>query len=223
MWQRLYSQLRDENFVVITVAMDSLGADAAREWIEAAAPEHPSLIDRDHVVSELFNMVNVPMAVWIDEGGRIVRPAEYAGTNDAFRGQDRETGAWSDDSYEEMRRARRVYLAALRDWAERGADSEFAWSEDQARAHVRLPSAETALANAHFRIGQHLRQLDRLDEGDAFLVEAKRLDPDNWNIWRQVWNLEGAPTSAFWERVDALGDQRYSLPIDMPGIDESAE
>ena len=112
-------------------------------------------------------MVNVPMAVWIDEEGRIVRPAEYAGTNDAFRGQDRETGAWSDDSFQEMRRARLIYLDAIRDWAEHGAESEFAWNEADARTHLRLPSAETALANAHFRLGQHLRQHGQLDERGA--------------------------------------------------------
>ena len=216
MWQRLYNELADRNFLVITVAMDSRGADAAREWIEAAEPAHPSLIDRDHVVSELYHMVNVPMAVWIDEEGRIVRPAEYAGTNDAFRGQDRETGAWSDDSFQEMRRARLIYLDAIRDWAEHGAESEFAWNEADARTHLRLPSEETALANAHFRLGQHLRQHGQLDEGERFLEEAKR--QDNWNIWRQAWNLEDAPVSAFWERVDGLGEQRYSLPVDMPGI-----
>jgi tetratricopeptide (TPR) repeat protein len=218
-WQRLYDELQDRDFVVITIAMDSLGADAARQWIEAAEPAHPSLVDRDHVVSELFNMVNVPMAVWIDERGRIVRPAEYAGTNDAFRGQDRETGAWSDDSFQEMRRARLVYLAALRDWAEHGAASEYAWDEEQARQHLRAPSEDTTLANAHFRIGQYLRRQGQFDEGERFLEEAKRLAPDNWNIWRQAWNLEGAPTSEFWARVDALGERRYSLPIDMAGIE----
>ena len=80
------------------------------------------------------------------------------------------------------------------------------------------PRRRTALANAHFRLGQHLRQRGQLDEGERFLEEAKRLAPDNWNIWRQAWNLEDAPVSAFWERVDGLGEQRYSLPVDMPGI-----
>lgn len=218
MWQRLQDELGEDDFLVITVAMDSRGADAAREWIEAAGATHPSLIDRDHVVSDLYNMVNVPMAVWIDEHGRVVRPAEYAGTNDAFRGQDRETGAWPDDAFQEMRRARLVYLDALRDWARNGAASEFAWDAADVRKHLRLPSEDTALANAHFRIGRHLRGAGRVEEGERFLAEARRLAPDNWNIWRQAWDLEDAPVSAFWERVDALGDRRYSLPIDMPGI-----
>ena len=48
-------------------------ADAARPFIEAAAPSYVSLIDRDHHLADLYNMVNVPQGVWIDEAGRIVR------------------------------------------------------------------------------------------------------------------------------------------------------
>ena len=52
-------------------------------FIEQARPAHPSLIDSAHVTDELFGFVNVPNAVWIDESGTIVRPAEAAmpGTN----------------------------------------------------------------------------------------------------------------------------------------------
>ena len=35
-------------------------------------------IDTGHVTGELFGFVNIPMAVWIDEGGTIVRNAESA-------------------------------------------------------------------------------------------------------------------------------------------------
>ncbi len=62
----------------MTVGLDTGGAAAARPWIEAASPEHPSLVDEHHVCDELFGITNVPMAVWIDEDGMIVRPAEPA-------------------------------------------------------------------------------------------------------------------------------------------------
>ena len=84
MWQKLYDALKDQGFIVIAVATDS-DVDAARPWIEAAAPDYPALIDRDHRVAELYNMVNVPEAVWIDETGTIVRPAENAGAYACFR------------------------------------------------------------------------------------------------------------------------------------------
>ncbi len=62
---------------MVTVALD-VNPENARPWIEAAHPTHPSLIDTTHVTDELFGFVNVPMAVWIDESGMLVRPAEQA-------------------------------------------------------------------------------------------------------------------------------------------------
>ena len=78
MWQALYQDLQDRGFVVLAVALDSGGARTAGPWIEAARPTYPCLIDERHLVAELYGMVNVPNAVWIDEAGRIVRPAETA-------------------------------------------------------------------------------------------------------------------------------------------------
>ena len=57
---------------VVTVALD-VNPDNARPWIAAAGATHPSLIDTAHVTDELFGFVNVPMAVWIDEAGTLVR------------------------------------------------------------------------------------------------------------------------------------------------------
>ena len=53
------------------------------KWIDAARPAdpalaHPSVIDTQHITDELFGFSNIPMAVWIDEAGTIVRPAEGA-------------------------------------------------------------------------------------------------------------------------------------------------
>ncbi|PYN10091.1 MAG: hypothetical protein DME06_14760 [Candidatus Rokuibacteriota bacterium] len=77
-WQALYAELRELKFVVLTVAQDSRGAETAGEWIRAARPEHPALIDRTHRVAALYGMVNVPSIVWIDERGRLVRWGEVA-------------------------------------------------------------------------------------------------------------------------------------------------
>ena len=72
MWQTIYDDYHGKGFVVIAVAMDN-DIEAARPWIEEAKPTYPVLIDRYHRLAELYNMVNVPQAVWIDEQGRIVR------------------------------------------------------------------------------------------------------------------------------------------------------
>ena len=73
----MYEELKDEGFTVITVAFDK-NAEEARPWIEAANPQHPSLIDTKHLVADLYNMVNVPTILWINEVGEIVRPNDVA-------------------------------------------------------------------------------------------------------------------------------------------------
>ena len=70
--------MHPQGLEIVTVCLDVAGAAAARPFIEAARPEHPSLIDTGHVVDALFGVVNIPNAVWIDEDGMIVRPAEPA-------------------------------------------------------------------------------------------------------------------------------------------------
>ncbi|MBL8936837.1 MAG: TlpA family protein disulfide reductase [Archangium sp.] len=71
-WRALHEAVRAHGMTVFAVALDH--ADAARPWLEAAAPNFPCVIDRDHLTAERFNLVNVPQAVWIDEAGQIVRP-----------------------------------------------------------------------------------------------------------------------------------------------------
>jgi hypothetical protein len=77
-WQALRNEYHPHGFELVTVGLDALGADGCRAFIEAAKPEHPSLIDRHHVLAELFGVINIPQSIWIDENGMIVRPAETA-------------------------------------------------------------------------------------------------------------------------------------------------
>ncbi len=84
MWQALYEELRERDFLIIAVALDK-SAEDARPWIEKAAPTYPALIDTQHVVADLYNVVNVPTALWIDERGRIVRPNDVVFGSDTFK------------------------------------------------------------------------------------------------------------------------------------------
>ena len=105
---------------MIAVALESRGADAARPYIESASPGYPCLIDVDHEVARLYNMINVPQAVWIDERGQIVRPTETAGVTDGFRKMDTTTYAIPKPELDEMMTARRRYLDSIRDWVTYG-------------------------------------------------------------------------------------------------------
>jgi hypothetical protein len=215
-WQALYDELRAMNFVVISVALDSGGPAKTEQWIRAAKATYPSLIDERHVTAELYGVVNVSSAVWIDESGRIVRPAETAGTSDAFRTQlDRITKQMSPEGMAERERVREAYLHALRDWAAAGPASPYALPEDEARRRLPLPAAEHALAAANFRLGQYLHARGHAQTAAPYLAAARRLHPESWSYRRQTWELEepgkaGGPE--FWAAVDALGDKYYYPP-----------
>lgn len=220
MWQALYDELSDHDFTVIAVALDA-DPEAARPWVEKANPTYPVPIDREHRLAELYNLVNVPQAVWIDEAGRIVRPPETAGVYEAFRSMDLATRAVPESEAAKSQQARRLYLEALRDWVANGADSRFALSAGQAQQSLQRPTAETALAHAHFRLGQHLLGLARTAEAERQFAEASRLHPQSWAIWRQAAEKNEIGLAAgpeFWARVQALGKERYYPPAAIDGM-----
>ena len=67
----MQEELGSRGFAVITVALDK-SAEAARPWIEASKPSSPAamhvaLIDTEHRLADLYNIVNVPTVFWIDE------------------------------------------------------------------------------------------------------------------------------------------------------------
>ena len=174
MWQTLRSELHPQGLEIVTVALDTAGTEAVRPWIEAANPDHPSLIDQAHILDELLGVVNVPNGVWIDEQGMIVRPPEpaYPRRPTSFRRHD----SASQDLVEgelspQQRRAREIraevrkiriepeaYIAALRAWVANGAASRYALAPDEVtrRSHARPP--EVAEAAASFELGQYLHR-----------------------------------------------------------------
>jgi hypothetical protein len=219
-WQGLYEDLKSRNFMIVAVAMDAR-TEAARPWIEAAAPSYLCLLDRDHRVADLYNMVNVPQAVWIDETGRIVRPTESAGAYEGFRSMDRATGKVPDDIAAISSRAKRTYVEAVRDWVLNDRSSEHVFDPEGATAHLKLPDEHIAVAHAHFRLGQHLLRRGQEVEARGHFAEARRLHPESWNIWRQTHPVDERGLAAgpeFWARVDALGSRRYYAPVDMKGM-----
>jgi len=218
-WQALSERLARFDFVILAIALDQ--PEAARPWIEAAKPGYPCLIDRDHHVADLFGLVNVPQAVWIDETGRIVRPPEVAGSTDSLRSMDRSNGALPEPVMAERKRVKALYMDAVADWAEHGARSRHVLKADDARTQLPMPSAQVALAHAHFRLGQQLQRSGRPEAARTHFDTASRLHPDSWTIWRQAAPKDARGLAAgpdFWARVDALGDGHFYAPIRMEGV-----
>ncbi len=212
MWQALYEELKDKGFMVVAVAQESRGAAHARPWIEQANSSYWQLIDTDHRLEDLYNLVNVPQAIWIDEQGRIARPPETAGSTDHFRRMDLETRTMTPKDQAERLAARQAYLAAVRAWVTTGVH---ALPPDEARTGLPKVTPEIAEARARFRLGLWLRANGRAAEGDLQMAEASRLHPESWSLWRQAADLDQVGKASgpeFWERVRALGDRPYYPP-----------
>ena len=126
--------------------------------VRPAKATYTTLIDRDHVVSSLFHMVNVPTGVWIDEQGHIVRPAEVAYSRDVALMSIKVNG--SD------------YVAGLRDWVEKGPKSKYALTPEQMRDDLGTRPADEALADAHFKLATYFKEHDEKDLADKHWKEG---------------------------------------------------
>lgn len=210
MWQALREELHPKGIEIVTVALDTGGADVARPFIEAANPSHPSLIDRAHLCDELLGVVNVPNSVWIDEHGMIVRPAEPAWPGstpvlDMLPDLTAHIPPERKGVIDEIRRFNitpEVTVTMLRDWAERGADSPYVLLPDEVIARSRPRGVGEATAAAHFELAQHLHLTGQHGAAIPHFREAHRLDPPNWTYKRQAWSLETSDTTG---TVEAYG------------------
>jgi len=172
-WQALHEELGDRGFTVVTVALDR-SADDARPWIEKARPTHPALVDAAHVVADLYNVVNVPTAVWIDERGRIVRPNDVAFGTDTFA---HITGL----------RAER-HLAALRAWVHGEAP---ALPRGSARELQALPTEADQQARAEFALGRWLWERGRQAAAERHFARGGELAPHDFTIRRGTMPMRG--------------------------------
>ncbi len=188
-WQALYTELAGSNFTVITVAMDSGGAKDVEPWITPAQPAHPSVIDVQHEVAELYDWVNVPSIAWVDEEGRIVRPNDPGFAGEYFRGM-MEPDFDFQAMLAEHARLRDRYLNAVRDWVANGPQSQWALAPEQLRERLADPHPEHARAAAYFRLGTVLQEQGRSAAAQAAFARAQELRPESWNYKRQAWHLE---------------------------------
>jgi len=206
--------------MIVTVALDS-DVEAARPWIEATELTYCSLIDQDHVVSGLYNMVNVPQTVWIDENGMMVRPPETGGSIDMLRFFDPETGTFAEDKIALAGEAKQTYMDAIRDWAINGADSKYVFDAKAAKDHVPQMSGDVALAHATFQLGRHMQEQGDQAEADRLYALCRDLHPASWNIFRQTTEKEETGIAVgpeFFAKVQGLGDEPYYAGVDMEGM-----
>jgi len=228
-WQALRTEIHPLGVEIVTVSLELSGPEASRPFIEAAQPEHPSLLDPTHQMDALFGVVNIPNVIWIDENGVIVRPAEPGWPGEtiypesmrqmlAERARAAAEAPQADDAPPRPNlmkllsggQDREAYPDAIRDWAHNGASSRFAMSPDQVVAASQPRGVEGSRAAAHFELANHFWRSGERDAAIRHFNESHRLQPDNWTYKRQAWSLVGN------ERVGGGDFGRFSQ-VPVPG------
>jgi hypothetical protein len=187
---------------VVTVSLELSGPEASRPYIEAAKPEHPSLLDPMHTLDSLFGVVNIPNVTWIDEDGIIVRPPEPGWPVDpATLRRPAPSTQRSDDPEAQRRRRlmellgggqdRATYADAIRDWVENGAESRYCLTPEEVIARSQPRPKTVSEAAAHFELGNHLWRDGQREAAIRHFNAAHRLQPENWTYKRQAWSLVG--------------------------------
>jgi peroxiredoxin len=228
-WQALHEELSPAGVTIVTVALDT-DIEAARPFHDAVQPTHPSLVDPAHVLNELVGMINVPLAIWIDEAGTIVRPPEHALQSGQPSPESQALEAFISQMPERERkivkemRANRGdtgrYTAAVRDWADKGATSRYVLSEREVIERSRPRPPAFGLAAAHFELAQHVHRAGFPRDAVTHFEEAHRLDPTNWSYYREALSLADPAWGHVYERdllreVEVVGTETFHSPLDM--------
>ena len=209
MWQQVYEEINDPNFVILCVAEDTGGEAAAGPIFDEANPTYIQIIDEDHIISGAFNFVNVPSAAWIDEEGRIVRIDEGTYSKIHEIGEGEQAITFGND----------VYVPALKDWVEKGADSEFVQSAATVTDNIREQSVDQQKADAAFRLANLFRAHGQKEKAEHYWDLAQELNPDSINFIRQNLTLseEGSAGETFMKVIGDYGSsgKDYYRPLDL--------
>ena len=190
----LHEELAPHGLTVITVALDA-DPERVRPFIEAARPTHPSLVDTTFRVAELYNIVNVPTTVWIDERGHIARP------ND--------TG-YVTDTFTSIHRIRsEPVIRSIRDWVH---GRRPAMTDEEVRAWQDLPDARHQLARTEFAVGRWLAGHEYAEAAERHFVRAGELAPYDFTIRRGSMPIR---------EIDPMGEQFIEMAIDWAKRGES--
>ena len=165
------------------MCLEMAGSEVARPFVEAATSTHPSLIDQTHYMDARFGVTNIPQVLWIDENSTIVRPPEPGSplpVGPGALGMVEMIGGMEE---------REHYIEMVKDWVEKGSDSEYALSPGEVIARSGARSPHISEAAAHFELAQHLwRQAGFSDATVAHFNAAHRLQPDNITYKRQAYS-----------------------------------
>jgi len=144
---------------LISVAVDSQGARAARRWVQASGATYPTLVDSQNTLGALVDARAIPNGIFLDEQG-VVRYLKL--------------GGFSVDEPADV--------AAIKGLLHGGTIEA-----PRARPDDAAPTEDVARSHALFAAGALLLEQGQPEQAVERWQEALALDPDSWIIRKQIW------------------------------------
>ncbi len=171
-WQQIYREHQQNNFELLSIAVDVLGEQAVRPWLDKAGATFTTLLDRESVLGARHGFKVIPNGLLLDEEG-VLRYARIGG----FRVED--------DQALQLVKAFIANPLSL---------------ETAKTPQVQSSSAITGKWEGHFKRGVALLEQQHHAEAAAAFREALLLDPDNWLVRKQLWRA--LHPDKFGEQID---------------------
>lgn len=149
----------------MVIAQDAQVAEVAKPWVEKAGGTYRALLDQYNVIGKSYNLKFVPVGIFVDEEGKLVRTVGSVNIGD-------------DDLQNE-----------LAEWATSGTVPK-AWADVDKDTKLRSLTAEEKEADARFQLAVVLLESGKRKEAIVELKQAFVLDPQNWLIRKQLWAIE---------------------------------
>ena len=151
------------------------------------------------------------MGIWVDERGRVVRPAEPAWTkNNTLKIGEKSIVTEGE-----------AYIAAIRDWVKNGEHSAYALPDEEFARRAKPRSAGEMEADASFKLAVYFHEAKNNELAEKYWAHAQQLNPDDWNYHRQDWSFTPQEAGKKWlEKFNKL-DQPYYPKLEIqPGKPE---
>lgn len=151
-----------------------------REFTEGIT--YPVLVDRDHLLAELYAISNVPTVIWVDTDGTIARPNSAEVATDMFV---EFTGVTHE-----------AHFDLVRAWVRDGV------VPDDASYAVPDLDPDEVEARLAFRLAAHLRRQGETAAAARWFARAGRLAPMDFSVRRAAMPLQD---------VDPFGEEFMEL------------
>jgi peroxiredoxin len=161
-WQEFYETVKDENFEILSVAVDLQGPEVVKPYVEGTT--FRTVVDTENKLSSIFRFKIVPNGIFVDEEGTIRLVKQGFKVNEE------------------------THLDAIRQLLDEKAE-KVELEDSYYSPPTQVEQMQTQLAETKYKLGLQYLKNEQKEEALTELDEALRYDPDNFLIRKQRWYI----------------------------------